>query len=83
MSWKTETRLYDLDPMAEIEITCRSCGRHYYEKAQGLVNQARLGKLYLDELERVLMCRVKTCRGPVRIAIVHDDLNEGFVGGMA
>ena len=83
MNWKTEIRVADLDPKSELEITCKRCGLHRYEAASDLAAQSRLSQLFLDELEKALVCRVKTCRGPVKISIVHDDLNEGFVGGMA
>lgn len=83
MSWKTETRLSDLDSKTELEITCKQCKKHSYERARDLVQMGRLGRLYLDELEKALRCYDKRCNGPVRVCIVHDDLNEGFVGGMA
>jgi hypothetical protein len=38
---------------------------------------------YLDEVEYSLHCSNRFCRGGVRISLIHDDKNEGFVGGMA
>ncbi len=38
---------------------------------------------YLDEVEYGLHCSNRFCRGGVRIALIHDDKTEGFVGGMA
>jgi hypothetical protein len=37
----------------------------------------------LDEVEYSLHCSNRFCRGGVRISLIHDDKNEGFVGGMA
>jgi hypothetical protein len=34
-------------------------------------------------VERALRCSNRFCRGAVRIALIHDDKTEGFVGGMA
>jgi hypothetical protein len=38
---------------------------------------------YLDEVEYNLHCSNRFCHGGVRISLIHDDKNEGFVGGMA
>jgi len=37
----------------------------------------------VDEVERGLRCSNRFCRGAVRVALIHDDKTEGFVGGMA
>jgi hypothetical protein len=42
-----------------------------------------LKQAYLDEVERFLRCSSRFCRGHVRIAMIHDGKNEGFVGRMA
>jgi hypothetical protein len=42
-----------------------------------------LKQAYIDEVERALRCGSRFCRGHVRIALIHDGKNEGFVGGMA
>lgn len=82
MGWRQELKLSDLPEEAEIEIVCKTCGRHRYEWPRHLVRQARLGQLYMDELERALFCSDRHCKGSVRVALMHDHLNEGFVGGM-
>jgi hypothetical protein len=83
MSWKTDTRLSDLDDGTELEIKCKVCQLHRYELATVLKAQERYRQLYLDELEASLRCRVKTCNGLVRLSVTHDGLNQGFVGGLA
>jgi len=83
MTWKTETRVCDLPGDTDLEVTCKSCGLFRYEIARQLVSQARLGQLYLDELERALYCRDKHCRGSQRIAITYEHLSQAFIGGMA
>lgn len=82
MGWRQETKVADLPDEAEIEVVCRVCGKHRYEWPRELTNQARLGRLYMDELQDVLRCFDRRCGGPVRVAVMHDHLNEGFVGGM-
>ena len=47
------------------------------------MRQPGFEQAYLDEVERALRCAGRSCRGPVRIALIHDGKNEGFVGGMA
>ena len=83
MSWKTDTRVSDLDDSTEIEVKCKTCAKHRYELARRLKHEARLGQLFLDELETVLKCQDRRCYGPVRLSITHDDLSQGFVGGLA
>ena len=83
MTWKTESRLSDLDPDSLIEVTCRKCGLTRYETPRRLMTQAQLRQAQLDVVEAALSCADRYCKGRVRIAFVHDDLNEPFVGGMA
>jgi hypothetical protein len=83
MNWKTESRLSDLDPATPIEVTCRKCGLTRYETPRTLMRNPRLAQATLDVAESVLRCAARTCGGRVRIAIVYDDLNEPFVGGIA
>lgn len=83
MNWKTDLKLSDLEDAAPIEIACRVCGQTRTETAATLMRQSELEQAYLDEVERALNCASRTCRGPVRIALIHDEKSEGFVGGMA
>lgn len=83
MNWKREITLLDLDDDTEIEITCRRCGIMRYRRPVELLKDDELAHAYLDEVESHLRCDVRACRGAVRLAIVHDGLTEGFVGGMA
>ena len=82
-SWKEELRLSDLDTEATIEIVCKRCGLARYELRDHLLMREELARAYLDEVEAALRCRVRTCGGRVRLALVHDDPSSGFVGGMA
>jgi len=83
MSWKCEIQLKDLDPNTEFEVMCKRCGLGRYETPRDLIQKARLGHLFIDELEQALYCRDRRCQGAVRISVVHDGLNQAFVGGMA
>ncbi len=83
MNWKTDLKLSDLDPGGRIEATCKKCGHSHYEQVTQLLLQPNMKQTYLDETERLLRCANRFCRGPVRIALIHDDKTEGFVGGMA
>ena len=83
MNWKTDLRLADLDPVTRLEVTCKRCGLCYYEQQASLMQRPELKQTYLDEVERVLKCSDRFCKGSVRIALTFDDKTEGFVGGMA
>lgn len=83
MNWKTDLKLSDLEAGSRIEATCRKCGLTHYEQVAQLRARPDMKHLYLDEAERLLRCASRFCRGPVRIALIHDDKTEGFVGGMA
>ncbi|MCA1908819.1 MAG: hypothetical protein LDL39_10710 [Magnetospirillum sp.] len=83
MSWKNETRLSDLDPATRLEVTCRTCGLTRYETQAALMAQPKLRQAHLDAVEAGLRCANRFCRGPVRVGLVYDNLNEAFVGGMA
>lgn len=82
MGWREETRLADLSHETELEVVCRTCRKHRYEWPEDLMKIPALGQLHIDELEKSLRCFDKRCKGAIRIAIMHDHLEEGFVGGM-
>lgn len=83
MNWKSDLQLADLDACTRLEITCRVCALVRYEEAGTLLGRAEFRYAYLDEVERHLKCARRGCRGDVRLALIHDDKTEGFVGGMA
>ncbi|MCA0423165.1 MAG: hypothetical protein LCH61_07540 [Proteobacteria bacterium] len=83
MNWKTDLKLSDLDLYTRLEITCRSCGHSRYETRDSLSTNPKLAQLYLDQIEGHLRCSKRTCRGAVRVALIHSSRMEGFVGGMA
>lgn len=83
MNWKTDLKLTDLDATTAIEIVCKKCGLTRYETQAALLKRLDLKHAYLDEVERSLQCSNRFCRSQVRISLIHDDKNEGFVGGMA
>jgi len=83
MSWKTETRLSDLDSATRLEVTCRHCGLTRYETPAALMTQPKLRQARLDAVEKSLRCANRFCQGEVRVGLVYDDLNDAFVGGMA
>jgi hypothetical protein len=83
VNWKRELKLTDLDAATPIEIVCRRCGLSRYETPGELLTNLDFKDAYLDEVEYSLHCANRFCRGGVRLSLVHDDKNEGFVGGMA
>jgi len=83
VNWKKEIQITDLEPDALIEVICRKCGHGRYATQSEILEKPGLHRAWMDEVEKALRCQHKTCRGPVRIQIVHDGKNEGFVGGMA
>ncbi len=83
MNWKTDLKLADLDAATRIEVTCKRCGLCRYELQAALMQHPELAQAYLDEVEHALRCSSRICRGMVRVALIHDDKTEGFVGGMA
>ena len=83
MNWKTDLKLSDLDTRTRLEITCRSCGHSRYETRDSLSTNPMLANFYLDQIEGHLRCSKRTCRGCVRVALIHSTKMEGFVGGMA
>jgi len=83
VSWKTELQIIDLDRNQKIEVTCRKCGHSHYENPYLLIKKYGLDFQYLDEVERLLHCHERGCRGDVRIALSASGETEGFVGGLA
>ena len=84
MNWKSDLKLSDLDAGTAIEVVCKRCGLSRYEKQAQLMNKhPEFRHAYLDEVEYNLHCSDRGCRGGIRISLIHDDKNEGFVGGMA
>jgi hypothetical protein len=83
VNWKTDLKLADLEASTAIEIVCKRCGLSRYETPPQLMAQFEFQHAYLDEVEYSLHCSNRFCHGGVRISLIHDDKNEGFVGGMA
>jgi len=83
VSWKTELQLMDIPQSQRLEVTCTVCGHSRYENAYQLAKHYCLSFEYLDEVERMLSCNSRTCRGTVRLALSTAEETEGFVGGLA
>jgi len=83
MNWKTDLKLSDLDVKTRLEITCKACGHSRYETRESLGTTPKFTHAYLDQIEAHLRCSKRTCRGAVRLALIHSSKMEGFVGGMA
>ncbi len=63
---------------------CMALCLSYYEIQAQLMNEyPEFRHAYLDEVEFSLHCSDRGCRSGVLISLIHDDKNEGFVGGMA
>ncbi len=83
MNWKRELQLRDIDRDQRIEATCKRCGHTHYVDIAVLIRQPELQFNYMDELERMTVCKARHCHGAVRLALVHDRETEGFTGGLA
>ena len=57
----------DLPRDTKIGVTCRSCGRHWGESVQGLIDN-HLGVEFVDLLEWKYRCTDEACGGMVRMA---------------
>ena len=84
MNWKTDLKLNDLNGTARFEITCKRC-RRARSLSQAEIIEANPGhkRLYIDEVEASLQCPHRHCRGGVKLDLMHDGKEEGFVGGLA
>lgn len=83
MNWKTDIQVRDIAPGQRVEATCKRCGYTHYVDVAAMLAEPELQFIYVDELERMTVCKARHCGGPVRLALVHDRDTEGFVGGLA
>ncbi len=83
MSWKSESRLADLAADSRFELTCRRCGLTRYARQEELMRRPAFRFASLEQVERGLACADRFCGGRIRLALVHDGLQEPFVGGLA
>lgn len=82
MGWREDLKLSDIDDATEIEVECRKCGKHRYYWPRELRAMGRMQHLFMSEVQAALPCLDKTCDGKVRVQLMHDHLNQGFVAGM-
>lgn len=52
-------------------------------QAQIVRAEPALARLYPDEVEASLHCSQRSCRGGVKLIMMHNGKEEGWVGGMA
>ena len=83
MNWKRDLQLRDLEPGERLEATCRICKHTYYLHVDELHAREEFQFIWLDELEKMSVCKARGCSGPVRLAKTHQGEVEGFVGGLA
>ncbi len=83
MNWKKELQLNDIDPEQALEFTCKKCAATYLLPAKELQKHYELRFLWLDEIERQSCCKQRDCHGSIRLAILHNSSNSGFVAGLA
>ncbi len=83
MNWKTDLQLCDLEPHERFELTCLACGHVHYRTVSELRQHSELTFAWLDEIERDECCHARGCHGRVRLALCHNNLNSGFIGGLA
>jgi hypothetical protein len=68
-SWFCETQLRDLPSGYRIMMTCDKCGGQREESVRQLVNEARVGAMYLDLIEWAFSCANFHCGGSVSFGI--------------
>ena len=74
MSWKNNLKLMTIDPDERFEITCRKCGLSFYTKAIEIMQKnPRMKQYWLDEVEKNLKCRVRTCDGSVELNLTQQN----------
>ncbi len=83
MNWKTDLQLRDIGGAQRLEAVCKLCGYSYYINITALLRRPELQFIYIDELERMSICRARHCGGPVRLALAFGGETEGFLGGLA
>lgn len=83
MSWTSELRLDDLPGEERLEAACKTCGAHRFYTAAQLLQIKDLEQAYLDQVESILRCSQKHCRGHVRLYRADPGDTEAFVGGLA
>ncbi len=83
MNWKTDLQLRDMGAGQRLEAVCQVCGHTHYVDPEQLLAHEELQFLYLDEVEKMTVCRARGCRGSVRLALTYTGETEGFAGGLA
>ncbi|ESQ84978.1 hypothetical protein [Asticcacaulis benevestitus] len=68
-SWFCDTQLKDLPQDTRIMITCDKCRRQREESVRQLVNEARVGAMYLDLIEWAFSCSNFHCNGTVSFGL--------------
>lgn len=83
MTWKTVLQVCDLDAKQKLEMSCKACGHVHYLTRELICTSAERKFLYLDEVECEATCKVRGCRGAVRLVILHSRDTSAFIGGLA
>lgn len=81
--WKNTLQIRDLDSQQRMELTCKNCGHVRYLTSSDVLAQGGRSTLYLDEVERRARCKMRGCKGQVRLALPRRGDTSGFVGGLA
>ncbi len=82
-NWKTNYRVSDLSDTQKLEMICKKCSRLVYINKATICTAKGREQLYLDEIEKRARCKVRGCKGQMRMAMVRLDEMSGFTGGLA
>ena len=83
MTWKHDIRLADLPAEKRFEATCEKCRRcRSWSQAELIKSNPKYKQFYCDEVEKDMRCPDRFCRGAIRLDMTHEELVEGWVGGM-
>ncbi len=82
-NWKTKIKVGDLAEDQKLEMICKKCGHLAYTDKKMLCETVDRSQLYLDEIEVRARCKLRGCKGVMRMAMVRLKELSGFVGGLA
>lgn len=83
MSWKTQLQVRDLEPKQKLEITCVKCNHSHYITPEQIMCSPEREYLYLDEVEKQIICKARGCYGHVRMVLIRPQGTSAFIGGLA
>ena len=79
---RTAIRRSDLEPSDIKRGDVQTLRSSRYETVGTFFQQPQFDQRSVDEVEARLKCKKRRCKGAVKIALLHGDKTEGFIGDM-